>query len=73
MVRGGMGVGGGFSFTFWLAHFNVLAVFSPFSLNALHQQKCLHGPGLTRRRLLPLNHVVHLLAPWSRAVPLDYR
>ena len=35
MERGGVGVGGGFPFTFWLAHFNVLALSSPFSLNAL--------------------------------------
>ena len=35
MERGGVGVGGRFSFTFWLAHFNVLILSSPFSLNAL--------------------------------------
>ena len=35
MERGGVGVGGGFSFTFWLAHFNVLLLSSPFSLNTL--------------------------------------
>ena len=30
MERGGVGVGGGFPFTFWLVHFNVLALSSPF-------------------------------------------
>ena len=35
MERGGVGVGDGFPFTFWLAHFKVLALSSPFSLNAL--------------------------------------
>ena len=35
MERGGVGVGCRFPLTFWLAHFNVLALSSLFSLNAL--------------------------------------
>ena len=35
MECGGVGVCCGFPLTFWLAHFNVLALSSPFSLNAL--------------------------------------
>ena len=50
MECGGVGVGGGFPFTFWLAHFNVLAHPSPVFA------QCPPTPGS-----LQLLHIVHLV------------
>ena len=46
MERGGVGVGGGFPFTFWLAHFNVLAhPFPVFAQCPPMSRICLARPG----------------------------
>ena len=70
MERGGVGVGGGFPFNFCLAHFNVLALSSPFSLNALQLPGPFSCVGYSSCRLL---HIVHLVIVLSTGVGLGYR
>ena len=60
----------GFSFTFWLAHFNVLALPPLFSLNALQ----LPGPfSCGGYYTLQLLHIVHLVIALSTTVDGGYR
>ena len=65
MERGGVGVGGGFYFTFWLAHCNVLALPPLFSLNALQLPGHFSCGGYYTLQLL---HIVHLIIALSTGV-----
>ena len=69
MERGGVGVGGGFPFTFWLVHFNMLTLSSPFSLNALQ----LPGPFSCRWVRYPScftssTLLLHYLQEWTEVI-----
>ena len=70
MERGGVGVGGGFPFTFWLAHFNVLALPSP----VFAQRPPTPGSFQLWVGTIPqLPHIVHLVIALSTAVGLGNR